>query len=135
MFRREIREYTFKMLFQISFYNTQEELDEQIHQFLALESLDEADRAMLYGRYKDIIPQIEAIDEDISLDSKGWKLNRMNRVDLAVIRLAYYEMKFDSTVPVGVAINEAVELAKKYGGDESPQFVNGVLGKLALSVE
>ena len=135
MFRREIREYTFKMLFQIPFYLEQEELDQQIDQFLSLESLDEVDKTMLYGKYKDIIPHIKELDEEISIASQGWKLNRMNRVDLTIIRLAYYEMKLDEQVPVSVAINEAVELAKKYGGDESPQFVNGVLGKLALNVQ
>ena len=55
----------------------------------------------------------------------------MNRVDLTALRLAVYEMKFDEDVPVGVAINEAVELAKKFGGEDSGSFVNGVLGKIA----
>ena len=81
------------------------------------------------------IEVVKELDEEISIASQGWKLNRMNRVDLTIIRLAYYEMKLDDQVPVSVAINEAVELAKKYGGDESPQFVNGVLGKLALNVQ
>jgi len=54
----------------------------------------------------------------------------MGKVDLTLIRLAVYEMKYDEDVPVGVAINEAVELAKKYGTDESPAFINGVLAKL-----
>ena len=55
----------------------------------------------------------------------------MNRVDLTALRLAVYEMRFDDDVPVGVAINEAVELAKKFGGEDSGSFVNGVLGKIA----
>lgn len=55
----------------------------------------------------------------------------MNKVDLAILRLAAYEVLEDDDIPVGVAINEAVELAKKYGGDDSPSFVNGVLGKIA----
>ena len=54
----------------------------------------------------------------------------MGKVDLTLISLAVYEMKYDEDVPVGVAINEAVELAKKYGTDESPAFINGVLAKL-----
>lgn len=60
-----------------------------------------------------------------------WKTGRMNKVDLSVLRLAVYEMKWDDEVPVKVAINEAVELAKNFSGDEGPAFVNGVLGKLA----
>ena len=59
------------------------------------------------------------------------KTGRMNKVDLSVLRLAVYEMKWDDEVPVKVAINEAVELAKNFSGDEGPAFVNGVLGKLA----
>lgn len=62
--------------------------------------------------------------------AEGWKTGRMGKVDLTLIRLAVYEMKYDEDVPVGVAINEAVELAKKYGTDESPAFINGVLAKL-----
>ena len=55
----------------------------------------------------------------------------MNKVDLTILRLAVYEMKWDDEVPEGVAINEAVELAKRFGGDSSSSFVNGVLGKVA----
>ena len=70
------------------------------------------------------------IDEAIDAVAEGWKTGRMGKVDLTLIRLAVYEMKYDEDVPVGVAINEAVELAKKYGTDESPAFINGVLAKL-----
>ena len=63
--------------------------------------------------------------------AEGWKTARMGKVDLTLIRLAVYEMKYEEDVPVKVAINEAVELAKKYGSDDSPAFVNGVLAKLA----
>ena len=61
--------------------------------------------------------------------AKGWKTGRMGKAELAILRLAVYEMKYDEDVPVKVAINEAVELAKKFGGDESPAFVNGILGE------
>lgn len=61
----------------------------------------------------------------------GWKTSRMNKVDLAILRLAVYEIKWDDDVPVKVAINEAVELAKKFSGEEGPAFVNGVLAKIA----
>ena len=63
--------------------------------------------------------------------AKGWKTGRMGKAELAILRLAVYELKYDEDVPVKVAINEAVELAKKFGGDESPAFVNGILAKLA----
>ena len=62
--------------------------------------------------------------------AQGWKTKRMGRVDLTILRLALYEMLYDDEVPEKVAINEAVELAKKFGGNESPAFINGVLAKL-----
>lgn len=62
--------------------------------------------------------------------AQGWKTSRMGKVDLTLIRLAVYEMKFEEDVPAGVAINEAVELAKAYGTDDSSSFVNGILAKL-----
>ena len=77
---------------------------------------------------KEDIPEI---DEMLNRTTEGWKTTRMGKVDLAILRLAVYEMKFDEDVPVGVAINEAVELAKRFGRDQSPSFINGILGKLA----
>ena len=74
------------------------------------------------------MPEIDGI---LNENAKGWKTSRMNKVDLTILRLAVYELKWDDEIPVGVAINEAVELAKRFGGDESPSFVNGVLGKVA----
>ena len=71
------------------------------------------------------------IDELLNENAKGWKTARMNKVDLTILRLAVYEMKWDEDVPDGVAINEAVELAKRFGGESSSSFVNGILGKLS----
>ena len=67
----------------------------------------------------------------IDAKSETWKTKRMSKVDLAILRLAVYEMKWDEDVPTGVAINEAVELAKKFSGEGAPAFVNGVLARLA----
>ena len=79
-----------------------------------------------------ILEKETEIDADIDQIAEGWKTTRMGKVDLTILRLAVYEMKFDEEIPVGVAINEAVELAKKFGGDDSPAFVNGILAKLAI---
>ncbi len=73
----------------------------------------------------------EAIDDRIVTTSANWKLQRMPAVDRNILRLAIYEIVYDDSIPVGVAINEAVELAKSYGGDESSKFVNGILGRVA----
>ena len=78
-----------------------------------------------------IVEKVEEIDEILNTHTTGWKTTRMNKVDLTILRLAVYEIQWDEDVPAGVAINEAVELAKKYSGEEGPSFVNGVLGKIA----
>ena len=65
----------------------------------------------------------------------GWKTRRMGKVELTILRLALYEMDYDDTVPAKVAVNEAVELAKKFGGSDSPAFVNGVLAKFIRKEE
>ena len=133
MSRREIREHIFKLLFLLEFYKG-EELNEQAERYL--DEVEEAvpteeEAAHIRDRFHKIEEKIEELDKMLNEASKGWKVNRMSKVDLAIMRLAVYEMKMDEDIPVKVAINEAVELAKKFGGDDSPAFVNGVLAKLA----
>ena len=81
------------------------------------------------SKYEKIVEHLDTIDDLIRQTATGWTMERMGKVDLTILRLAVYEMKMDDTIPVSVAINEAVELAKKFGQDESPSFVNGVLAK------
>ena len=78
-----------------------------------------------------IMDKIPEIDEQINEVAAGWRTKRMGKVELTILRLALFEMKYDDSIPEKVAINEAVELAKKFGGDESPSFVNGILAKFA----
>ncbi len=134
MKRREQREQIFALLFRVEF-NTPEEMDEQVSMYVdemkEVEPLSEKDEDYIVGKYKKIADRIEEIDGILNEASQTWKTSRMSRVDLTVLRLAVYEMKFDEDIPEKVAINEAVELAKKYGGDESPAFVNGVLAHVA----
>ena len=73
---------------------------------------------------------MEEIDRKLDEVTEGWSVKRMGKVDLTIIRLAVYEMKYDDDIPVSVAINEAVELAKRYGSENSPAFINGVLAKM-----
>lgn len=130
MTRREIREHIFLMLFRKDFYNT-DELNEQIKFYLEeLEKASVEENTYLMERFQAVVDKLEEIDTILSETSTGWKLNRMGKVDLTILRLAVFEMKFDEEIPVKVAINEAVELAKKFGGDDSPAFVNGVLAKI-----
>ena len=107
MKRTELREHIFKLVFGVEF-NPPEELHEQIQLYL----------------------EQEEIDSLINKQSARWKTKRMNKADLSILRLAVYEMKMDEDVPVSVAINEAVELAKRFGGEDSSSFINGVLAKL-----
>lgn len=130
MGRTELRQHIFKMLFLIEF-NEKDEMSEQIELYLDnLEDLSEKDRVYIENKYHAIVEKVEEIDELLNTNTTGWKTARMNKVDLTILRLATYELKWDEDVPVGVAINEAVELAKKYSSEEGPSFVNGVLGKL-----
>ena len=116
MRRREQREHVFKLMFMTEF-NSEEEMTEQL------------------SLYFEGLGELSEIDAQLNSASRGWKTKRMSRVDLAALRLAVYEMEYDEDVPTGVAINEAVELAKRFGGDASGSFVNGVLGKIASEKE
>ena len=98
---------------------------------IALGELEEKDQEAIQNKYQHILEHLDEIDQILNEYSRGWKTTRMNRVDLTALRLAVYEMKMDEEVPVGVAINEAVELAKLFGGEDSGSFVNGILGKIA----
>ena len=93
--------------------------------------LSAADAEEVKDKYEKIASKLYDIDAMINEETLGWDTGRMAKVDLTIIRLAIYEIKFDETVPTGVAINEAVELAKKFGQDGSAAFVNGVLAKFA----
>ena len=131
MRRREQREHVFKLLF-MSEFNTKKEMEEQLALYFSdIESLEEKDKEYISNKYMNIMTHTKELDEKLNGISMGWKTSRMNRVDLTALRLAVYEMKMDADVPVGVAINEAVELAKLFGGEDSGSFVNGILGKIA----
>ena len=129
MTRRELREEIFKLLFMVEFYS-KEEMAEQVKSYFEdfpEKEISENDHAYIEEKYENIC----AIDEKIAGAAKGWKLERIGKSDLSILRLGVYEMLYDDDIPVGVAINEAVELAKSFGENESASFINGILGKLA----
>ncbi len=144
MKRSELREHLFLMLFRKDFH-PKEELNEQASMYLnALETLKieednaykelkvptEEETIFLEKRFAEVVDKLDEIDVKIEAATVGWKLSRMGKVELTIIRLATFEMDYDNEIPTGVAINEAVELAKKFGEDNSPGFVNGILAKL-----
>lgn len=129
MTRRELRENVFKMLFRVEFHE-EAEMNEQMDLFgEELGNLKEADLEYIQSKCNNIFEHLSEIDQSINEKSQGWKTNRMSKVDLTLIRLAVYEITYEEDIPVKVSINEAVEIAKKYGTDESSSFVNGVLAK------
>jgi N utilization substance protein B len=132
MNRSELREQVFKLLFRVEF-NSMEEMTEQEELFTLTEDEDfrTVDADYIRDKYEKIADKLPEIDEAINKETTGWNTGRIAKVDLAIIRLAVYEIRYDDSVPTGVAINEAVELAKKYGQDGSPAFINGVLAKFA----
>ena len=132
MSRREMREQIFKLLFRVEF-NQREEMPEQEQFFFEDEENTAAlkDCDQIRDKVNRIVEKLDEIDEKLNMTAEGWQTKRMGNVDLTILRLAVYEIKYDEDIPTGVAINEAVELAKKFGQDSSPAFVNGVLAKFA----
>ncbi len=131
MSRRELREHVFRMLFRREFFKTEEEFKEQMELYLGeLAPMSEEDRAYMEEKTEAIYGMVPQLDESLNEVAKGWKTGRMSKVDLTILRLALYEMRHEDSVPEKVAVNEAVEIARRYGGDDSPSFVNGILAKL-----
>ena len=132
MNRTEQREQIFMLLFRVEF-NRKSDMEEQYTLFFeeAETEISEKDQNYIRSKYEKIAERLPEIDRLINETAKGWDTQRMGKVELAIIRLAVYEIKFDESVPTGVAINEAVELAKKFGQDSSAGFVNGILAKFA----
>ena len=131
MVRSELREHIFKMLFQIEFNDAQDMPERVKNYFELLEDAADKDKEYIQKKYEAVAAKVPEIDSLLNESAKGWRTARMNKVDLTVLRLAVYEMKWDEDIPVEVAINEAVKLAKRFGGENSSSFVNGVLGKIA----
>lgn len=130
MGRREQREQLFKLLFRVEF-NTPEEMPEQLRLFFeqADEPVSGEDELFITAKYEKIMDRLSEIDGLLNEKAEKWTTDRMGKAELAILRLAVYEVLFDEEVPAGVAINEAVELAKKFGQDNAKAFVNGVLAK------
>ena len=137
MTRKKVREHLFKMLFLLDFY-PKTELDDQVSTYLKdiADAAEEPQEGLekvceeLKQKFYAVTEHLEEIDRKIEEKSNGWSLKRLAKADITALRLAIYEIQYDEDVPAGVAVNEAVELAKFYGTDKSPAFVNGVLGSV-----
>ena len=131
MKRAELREHIFRLIFRMDFHS-EEEMTEQEYFYLDnLVGISDEERQYIQKKADAVREMKEALDQQIDAVADKWQTGRMMKVDLTIIRLAAYEILHDADVPTGVAINEAVELAKRYGTDQSPAFVNAILAKLA----
>ena len=130
MSRREIRERLMKIVFLYEFYKDKGEADEGIETYFEEHDFSEKDEAELRDKLSKIKENITDIDNLISENSKGWKIDRIGKEELAILRVALYEIRYDDDVPNGVAINEAVEIAKQYGAEGGASYVNGLLGNV-----
>lgn len=130
MGRQKLREQIFLLLFRVEF-NAVTEMPEQIKMFLedSEVSRTQADADYITAKYDAIMDRLPEIDRQLNEKAENWDITRMGKVELTVLRLALYELLYDESVPAGVAINEAVELSKKFGQESSGKFVNAVLAK------
>ena len=130
MSRRTAREQIFKIIFQTEFHK-EDEAEEAIEIYKEnIEDASKTDMEFIKSEIKGIIENKSAVDEAINKYAEGWEINRIAKVDLAILRLAVYEILYSDDVPNKVAVNEAVELAKSFSSDKSPSFINGILGKV-----
>ena len=145
MTRSLIREHLFKLLFRIEF-NEADDMPEQIRLYFEDSCPDEdkescgadipeADAEYIRDKYDKITELLPQIDKKIAGAAKGWSIERIGKVELSILRLATYEMLYDEEIPVGVAIDEAVELSKKFGQETSGSFVNGILATFAKQTD
>jgi N utilization substance protein B len=124
--RRLARQVAFQTLFQIDL--SKADLETALAQRLEDVTLSPENEAYVRTVVRGVHEQLSALDAQIGTISKAWEVHRLGFIDRSILRLAIYEIVFMDDIPVGVAVNEAVELAKEFGDDESARFINGLLG-------
>jgi len=132
MKRRIARECALQLLFQYDFTRKRPERRD-LEEFWSIRNEPDDIKAFSEEIFFGTIDNIEEIDRIISNFAENWRLDRMAAVDRNILRLATYELLYREDIPVKVAINEAIEIAKKYSSQESPSFVNGILDRIAKS--
>jgi N utilization substance protein B len=132
--RRKARECVLQMLYQYDLSGG-EGIDSLVSNFWVCNDQPEDVRFFAEKLFSGIIEKLGEIDDRISGNSTNWKISRMAAVDKNILRLAVFELLYREDIPIKVTINEAVEIAKKFGTADSSAFVNGVLDNIAKSVE
>lgn len=135
MLRSQVREEIFKILFRFPFVPKSEMVEQIDFSMEELEGKSEDNKEYIRNKVNGIMEHMDRIDEIISECCEGWNLNRIGKAEIAIMRIAVYEMLFEEDVPNKVAINEAIELSKIYCDEDAKGFVNAVLGKVAKKTE
>jgi N utilization substance protein B len=130
--RREGRENAVQALYAIELSPAQPR--EVIHLFWESNRYKPAAKAFAQELLSGLLDNSDELDARISAKSPNWSISRMGKIDLAIIRLAAYELIYREDIPKNVTINEAIEIAKKYGSEESPAFVNGILDEISRTL-
>ncbi|HEY8361425.1 MAG TPA: transcription antitermination factor NusB [Tissierellaceae bacterium] len=133
MGRKQAREGTMKLIYQMEIND--DFSDEALSSFLENFSFDQAEKEYITDAYVKIKDNLKTIDTYIENTLDGWKINRLAKVDLAILRVALYEILYRDDIPIEVSINEAIEIAKKYSNEDSYRFINGVLGSIVRSLD
>lgn len=137
MNRKKSREIAMKLLFQMTI--NKQDLNEVVEELENKENMDldlkDADMEYIVRIIKGVQNNREQLDEKIQMYLKKWKLNRISRIDITILRICTYEFFYEEDIPKNVSINEAVELAKIYGEDKSSAFINGVLGSMIKDIK
>lgn len=126
MSRKNAREHLMKLLYQMDLNNDYS--DDMLNLFIKNEKINNNEIVYIIDGVKKIKENIDLIDKKIEKNTRGWSLNRIAKVDLAIIRLSIYEIFYREDIPIEVSINEALELGKKYSNADSYKFINGLLG-------
>lgn len=130
MSRRTDRKHIFCLIFQIPFWRDVT-VEEAYDNYMEQLETPIADHEFVRCEFFGTVANLDEIDSIIGANTAGWSVGRLSSADLAILRLASFELLFGVGIPKSVAVNEAVELAKEFSADESPAFINGILGKIA----
>ena len=130
MSRRNDRIIAFTLAYERDFHDWQD-IEEAAEYYIEELGDEDCERDFVLKEIKGVLKHKAAIDDLVEKHSQDWDISRLNRLDLAILRLAVFEMLFNPEINESVAINEAVELAKAYSSDEAGRFVNGILGKIS----
>lgn len=135
MSRKEARESVMCFLFQNTFIDKYDSsIEDRIDNYISFREFDSDDIDFFKAQVTGIIDQKEYLDEEISKYLVDWKVSRLPRVDLAILETAFYEMLFSDDIPTSVSISEAVRLSKKYGNEQTRNYINGVLSSFSKNI-